>query len=316
MFQPPASPRPVAAGAKMAENARTLIILYPSAKDENNISREWGALFSPGGWQVMELGLKGKNVIVTGGGSNIGRAIVHAFAAEGCNITIAELAPAQGEKVAAEVVQLNGGGRVEVIASDVTDHQQVERMVEQSIAEFGNVDVFVNNVGWTIDRLFMEKPREEWEKEVQVNLWGAINCFHAVLPHMIERNLGSIVSISSDAGRMGEYREAVYSACKAGIIALSKSVARETGRYGLRFNVVCPGLVVPPQEESISQESMWNQMRDIFTDDVRDRAARNYVLRRLTTAKEVANAVVFLASDAASFITGQTLSVSGGYTMM
>ena len=263
----------------------------------------------------MELGLKGKNVIVTGGGSNIGRAIVHAFAAEGCNITIAELAPSQGEKVAAELAATNSESRIKVIATDVSDHLQVERMVEQSLAEFGSIDVLVNNVGWTIDRLFMEKPREEWEKEIQVNLWGAINCIHSVLPSMIDRQSGAIVSISSDAGRMGEYREAVYSACKAGIIALNKSVARETGRYGIRLNSVCPGVVVPPQEESISEESMWNQMRDIFTEDVRERVKRSYPLRRLATSNEIANAVVFLASDAASFITGQTLSVSGGYTM-
>ena len=264
----------------------------------------------------MELGLKGKNVIITGGGSNIGRAIVHAFAAEGSNITIAELSPSQGEKVAAEVAAGGAEGRVKVIATDVTHHEQVERMVEQSISEFGSVDVLVNNVGWTVDRLFLEKPREEWEKEVQVNLWGAINCIRAVLPPMIQRQSGSIVCISSDAGRMGEYREAVYSACKAGIIALSKSVARETGRHGLRLNSVCPGVVVPPEAESISEESMWNQMRDIFTEEVRERVQRNYPLRRLAVADEVANAVVFLASDAASFITGQTLSVSGGYTMI
>ena len=264
----------------------------------------------------MELGLEGKNVIVTGGGSNIGRAIVHAFAAEGSNITIAELVPNQGEKVAKEVTAAGAKGRVKVIATDVTDHQQVGSMVEQSIGEFGGVDVLINNVGWTIDRLFLEKPRAEWEKEVQVNLWGAINCINAVLPPMIEAQSGSVVCISSDAGRMGEYREAVYSACKAGVIALSKSLARETGRHGLRLNTVCPGVVVPPEEESISEESMWNQMRDLFTEEVRERVRRNYPLRRLAGANEVANAVVFLASDAASFITGQTLSVSGGYTMM
>ena len=264
----------------------------------------------------MELGLSGNNVIVTGGGSNIGRSIVHAFAAEGCNLTIAELSVQHGKLVAAEVEAQGAGGRVKLIESDVTDHGLVGSMVEQSVAEFGSVDVLVNNVGWTVDRLFMEKPREEWEKEVQVNLWGAINCVHAVLPHMIERGSGSIVCLGSDAGRMGEFREAVYSACKAGVIALSKSIARETGKYGLRVNVVCPGLVAPPQEESISGESMWNQMRDIFTDDVLERARRAYPLRRLAMAREVANAVVFLASDAASFITGQTLSVSGGYTMM
>ena len=264
----------------------------------------------------MELGLKEKNIIITGGGSNIGRSIVHAFAAEGSNITIAELAPAQGKVVAEEVNAINTGSRVEVIACDITDPEQVKQMVAESISEFGSVDVLVNNVGWTVDRLFMEKPRAEWEKEVNVNLWGPINCIHAVLPSMIERQVGSIVSISSDAGRMGEYRESVYSACKAGVIALSKSIARETGRYGLRLNMVCPGLVVPPENESISGESMWNEMRDIFTEDVLERVKRGYLFRRLAKGSEIANAVVFLSSDAASFITGQTLSVSAGYTMM
>ena len=264
----------------------------------------------------MELGLAGKNIIVTGGGSNIGRAIVHAFAAEGSNIVIAELAPAQGEQVAAEVAAMATGSKVKVVATDVTDHESVAAMVEQAANSFGPVNVLINNVGWTVDRLFLEKPRSEWEKEVQVNLWGAINCIHAVAPGMIENQGGAIVCISSDAGRIGEYREAVYSACKAGVIALSKSIARETGRYGLRVNVVCPGVVVPPTDESISDESMWTEMRDIFTDEVRERARRNYALRRLGTASEVANAVVFLASDAASFVTGQTLSVSGGYTMI
>ena len=118
----------------------------------------------------MELGLKGKTVIVTGGGSNIGRAIVHAFAAEGCNVVIAELVPEQGERVAEEVRSLNPDSRVQVIATDVTDDRQVTSMVEQSVMDFGQVDVLVNNVGWTIDRLFLDKPREEYEKEVAVNL--------------------------------------------------------------------------------------------------------------------------------------------------
>ena len=262
----------------------------------------------------MEFGLEGKTVIVTGGGSNIGRAIVHAFAEEGSNLIIAELDPAQGQRVAAEIAT-KGTGRAMVFATDVTDHESVNAMVEAATAEFGGVDVLVNNAGWTIDRLFLEKPREEWEREVQVNLWGAINCIHAVLPGMVQQQGGSIVCLSSDAGRMGEYREAVYSACKAGVIALSKSIARETGRYGLRLNCVCPGLVVPPEEEAISESSMWHQMRQVFTPEARERAVRAYPLRRMAEAREIANAVVFLASDAAGFITGQTLSVSGGYTM-
>ena len=264
----------------------------------------------------MELGLKNKNVIVTGGGSNIGRAIVHGFAKEGSNITIAELAPSQGDAVAAEITGSNPQAKVKVIACDVTDSGQVKGMVDSSISEFGSVDVLVNNVGWTMDRLFVDKPRAEWEREVNVNLWGAINCFDAVVPHMIGLQSGCIVSMSSDAGRMGEYREAVYSACKGGIIALSKAIARETGRYGLRANVVCPGLVVPADDESLSEYSMWRGMRSVFTDEVLERVKRAYPLRRLAQGEEVANAVLFLSSDAASFITGQTLSVSGGYMMM
>ena len=264
----------------------------------------------------MELGLRGKSVIVTGGGSNIGRAIVHAFAAEGCNIAIADIDQAQGERVAGEVTGMGAGARVFVVKTDVSDHEQVETMVSRTIQEYGGVDVLVNNVGWTVDRLFMEKPREEWEREVRLNLWSPINCIRAVLPHMIEKQGGSIVSISSDAGRMGEFREAVYSACKGGVIALSKAVAREMGRYGIRLNVVCPGLTVPQSEEEMGQDSMWLQMRDIFTDEVLERVKRGYVLRRLGTADELAKSVVFLSSDAASFVTGQTLSVSGGYTMM
>ena len=265
----------------------------------------------------MELGLNGKNVVVTGGGNNIGRAIVLAFAAEGSNIAIAELNRAAGERVVAEVDALGTGASAIVVDADVTDQAKTQRMLDEAIDRLGSVDVLVNNVGWTIDRLFMDKSRDEHIKEVDVNLWGAINCIHAALPHMIERQQGSIVSISSDAGRMGEYREAVYSACKAGVIALSKSLARENGRYGIRFNMVCPGLVVPDRSEISGAESMWAQgMGDIFTEDVLERVKRAYPLRRIATAQEVANAVVFLASGAASFITGQTLSVSGGYTMM
>ena len=265
----------------------------------------------------MELGLKGKNVVVTGGGNNIGRAIVLAFAAEGANIAIAELNHAAGKRVVREVKDMGTDASAIVVDADVTDRAKTDTMMAEAIDRLGSVDVLVNNVGWTIDRLFMEKDREEHAKEVDINLWGAINCIHAALPHMIERQSGAIVSISSDAGRIGEYREAVYSACKAGVIALSKSLARETGRYGLRFNMVCPGLVVPEQTEIAGTDSMWAQgMGDLFTEDVLERVKRAYPLRRIGSAQEVANAVVFLASDAASFITGQTLSVSGGYTMM
>jgi len=263
----------------------------------------------------MDLGLRGKTAIVTGGGSNIGRAIALTLAGEGANVVIAEIDEAAGKKVADQANALGAGGRTVFIKCDVTDYQQVEAMVDRAIQEFGQIHILVNNVGWTIDRLFLDKPREEWEKEIALNFWSVINCCRAVLPRMIEKGYGRVVSIGSDAGRMGEYREAVYAGCKAGIIGLSKALAREVGRYGITLNVVCPGLV-PAKPEEMSERSIWREMGEIFTPEALQKAAQRYPLRRLGTPQDVANAVAFLASDAASYITGQTLSVSGGYTMM
>lgn len=265
----------------------------------------------------MDLGLEGKTVIVTGGGSNIGRAISLAFAKEKCNVVIAEIDEAQGSKVAKEAESL--GSKAICIKCDVTDWENVQQMVRKTLDTFGSIDILVNNVGWTFERLFIEKPREEWEKEIKLNLWSVINCTRAVLDHMIERKQGSIVSISSDAGRMGEYREAVYAACKGGIIALSKSLARELGRYNIRVNVVCPGTTMPESPDEVGALSMWGPQgfgAAWNTPEMRERIAKAYPLRRLGRPQDIANAVVFLASDAASWITGQTLSVSGGYTMM
>ena len=164
----------------------------------------------------------------------------------------------------------------------------------------------------------MEKPRSEWEKEVQVNLWGMINCTRAVLDGMIGRSGGAVVSIASDAGRIGEFREGVYGACKAGVIALSKSLARENGRHNIRFNVVCPGTTLPAPGEDIGPTSLWasDEMKVWLQDDMRSRIGKAYPLRRVGTPADIAPAVLFLASEAASFVTGQTLSVSGGYTMV
>ncbi len=265
----------------------------------------------------MELNLKDKSVIVTGGGSNIGRAIALAFAREGAHVTIAEVDAAQGEKAAAEARKMGAASAV-VVPTDVTQWDSVQAMVREVEGRAGRVDVLVNNVGWTLDRLFLEKERAEWEKEVQLNLWGMINCTRAVLDGMVARKAGAIVSMGSDAGRMGEFREAVYGACKAGVIALTKSLAREVGRHGIRLNVVCPGMTMPASEEEFGGLSMWaaEVNRAWGTPEMQARIAKVYPLRRIGKPEDVAGAVVFLASDAASFITGQTLSVSGGYTMM
>jgi 2-hydroxycyclohexanecarboxyl-CoA dehydrogenase len=265
----------------------------------------------------MHLNLAGKSVIVTGGGSNIGRAISLAFAQEGVHLTLAEIDEGQGGKVATEASKL-GAASATLAPTDVTRWDSVVAMVREVEDRLGRVDVLVNNVGWTHDRLFLEKERAEWEKEIDLNLWGMINCTRAVLDGMIARKAGAIVSLGSDAGRMGEFREAVYGACKAGVIALSKSVAREVGRHGIRLNVVCPGMTMPATEEDFGGLSMWagEANRAWSAPEMQARIAKAYPLRRLGKPEDVAGAVVFLASDAAGFITGQTLSVSGGYTMM
>jgi 2-hydroxycyclohexanecarboxyl-CoA dehydrogenase len=249
----------------------------------------------------MELNLKGKSVIVTGSGSNIGRAIALAFAREGAHVTVAEIDAGQGEKTAVEARKV-GAASAFVVPTDVTKPESVQAMVREVEGRTGRVDVLVNNVGWTLDRLFVEKERAEWEKEVQINLWGMINCTRAVLDGMIARKGGVIVSLGSDAG----------------LIALSKSLAREVGRHGIRLNVVCPGMTMPASEEEFGSLSMWaaESNRAWGTPEMQARIAKAYPLRRIGKPEDVAGAVVFLASDAASFITGQTLSVSGGYTMM
>jgi NAD(P)-dependent dehydrogenase (short-subunit alcohol dehydrogenase family) len=263
----------------------------------------------------MNLGLAGKTVIVTGGGSNIGRAISLTFAREGANVAIAELKEAFGEKAASDANALKAGGRTIVVETDVTKIDAVEAMVKKTIEEFGKVDILVNNVGWDSLMFFVDTTPDFWDKIIAVNYKGVLNCTKAVLPHMIEQKSGAVVSIGSDAGRMGEFKEAVYGGCKGAVIAFTKAVARETGRYGIRLNVVCPGMTVPADEE-IGEGSNWKQTRSFYTPEILEQAAKIYPLRRIGKSQEVANAVVFLASDGASFITGQTLSASGGYTMM
>lgn len=263
----------------------------------------------------MELGLEGKTIIVTGGDSNIGRAITLAFAKEKSNVVIASLDQEQGQKVVKEAEAQ--GGKAVAIKTDVTDHGSVEAMVKRTLEMFGNIDALVNNAGWVANKLFMEEPREEYETEIKINYLGVINCTRAVLDHMIERKDGRIVNISSDAGRMGQSRGAVYSGTKAAAIAFGKSIAREVGRFGITVNTICPGLTVPEKPGTVSKTSQWAGVTlDMIPPEMKEKAISQYPMGRLGKPEEVANAVVFLASDAANFITGQTLSVSGGFSMM
>lgn len=262
----------------------------------------------------MELGLKGKTVIVTGGASNIGRGITLCFAKEGTNLVIADLDEKQAGKVVEEVKAL--GSKAIVVKTDVTDYANVEAMVQKTIDEFGAVDVLVNNVGWDLQQLFIDTTPDFWDKIIAINYRSVLNCAKAVLGHMIERNSGVILSTGSDAGRIGEFREAVYGGTKGAVIAFTKAVAREVGRYNVRLNVVCPGVTIPKDEDEYGDDSGWKLSRGFFTDEIMGKIIKAYPLRRLGTSEDIGNAMVFLASDAANFITGQTLSVSGGYSMM
>ncbi len=262
----------------------------------------------------MELNLRDKRVIVTGGASNIGRAIVLGFAAEGARITLADIDLPQAERVAADA-RAAGAASVEVAQCDVTDLEQVKAVFAGIQARQQGLDVLVNCVGWDDLMFFTQTTPEFWEKIIRINFVGVLNCTSQALAMMAPQGHGSIISISSDASRQGEPREAVYGAMKAGVSNFMKTIARENGRNGIRCNAVCPGVTVPDSTE-VGTNSMWAEEDALFNADQKAVIAKSLPLRRLGTGQDVANAVVFLASDAASYITGQVLSVSGGYSMI
>jgi 2-hydroxycyclohexanecarboxyl-CoA dehydrogenase len=263
----------------------------------------------------MDLGLKNKAVIVTGGGSNIGRAIVLGFAREGARITIGDIDTAQANAVADEARKA-GAAAVEVVQCDVTSLEQVQAMFKRTTDAFGAVDVLVNNVGWDKLMFFTQTTPDLWAKIIQVNFVGMLNCTHTALAIMAPQNKGAIVSISSDASRQGEPREAVYGGMKAGVNSFMKTIAKENGRNGIRCNVVCPGVTIPAETAEVGANSMWVNKDSMFTADQLAQIAKSLPLKKIGRPEDVANAVVFLASEAAGHITGQVLSVSGGYSMI
>ena len=265
----------------------------------------------------MDLGLGGKTVIVTGGGSNIGRGIVLAFAREGSNIVIAEIDEKQGQKVADEANAL--GGQAVPIKTDVTNWDSVQEMVKETLDRFGTIDVLVNCVGGRgRPRKFIETPKEECEKEINVTFWSVIHCTKAVLDHMIARRYGKIVNIGSPAGQSGlaGRMAAVYGGLKGAVISLSKALAWELGRYGINVNVVVPGWTIPESPENVAEASVWKQLgTQVFSPELLQRAMQYQPIQRVGKPEDTADMVVFLASDRTSYITGQTISVSGGATM-
>ncbi len=252
------------------------------------------------------LDYTGKTVIITGSARGIGRGIATLFAKQGAKVVVADLLEKEGQETV-DIIKKDGGEAI-YHKTDVTNLSIVEDMVKKTIEAFSKIDVLVNNVGWDDMKPFIETTPDFWEKIIAINLKGALNCTKAVLPHMIERKYGKIVYISSDAGRVGSMGEAVYSACKGGIIAFTKTLAREMARYTINVNCICPGPTETPLVDEMKQKSQFAQK--VFG------AMQNIIpLRRLGRPEDIAAAVVFIASDEANYITGQVLSVSGGLTM-
>jgi 2-hydroxycyclohexanecarboxyl-CoA dehydrogenase len=250
--------------------------------------------------------LDGRVVIVTGGGSGIGRAISLKLAAQGARVAVADI-NGDGAAETCALIRSAGGPTPLSVPTDVTDLPGVQALAAAVREWGGRIDVLVNNAGWDKLELFVNSKPETWERVIGINLRGPINCVHSVLPVMIEQSAGRVISISSDAGRVGSSGEAVYSACKAGVIGFSKTVAREVARYGITVNVVCPGPTATPLLDEVTGGADGRKVIDAMV--------RAVPFRRLGEPEDIAGAVAFFASDDAGFCTGQVLSVSGGLTM-
>lgn len=248
--------------------------------------------------------LDGKNALVTGAGRGIGRAIALALARDGAQVAIADVDGSSAERVAAEAAAL--GRKAVAIRVDLTRRTEVEAMVARAVQELGSVDILVNNAGWDKVAPFLESDEESWDRIINLNFKALLYTCRAAVPAMVARGGGRVVNIGSDAGRGGSYGQAVYSGTKGAVIAFSKTLARELAKSKVAVNVVCPGLT----ETHLLQECRERMPK------VMDAVTRAIPWGRVGAPEEVAEAVAFLASPAAEYITGQTLSVSGGLTMM
>jgi 2-hydroxycyclohexanecarboxyl-CoA dehydrogenase len=249
---------------------------------------------------------EGKTVIVTGGGGGIGGATCRRLAREGAAVAVFDRDLAAAERCAGEIVA--SGARALAFACDITVREQVDAAVAAVSTALGPVDVLVNNAGWDIFKPFTKTTPAQWESLIAINLVGALHMHHAVLPEMVARRSGRIVNIASDAARVGSSGEAVYAACKGGLVAFSKTLAREHARHGITVNVVCPG----PTDTALFadyKEGAGNpeKLVEAFT--------KSIPLGRIGQPDDLPGAIAFFASDDAAFVTGQVLSVSGGLTM-
>lgn len=250
--------------------------------------------------------LDNRVAVVTGGARGIGKAICQILAKQGARVAVADIKTDLAEQTAAEISA--GGGTAMAVYADVTDLESVRTMARKIHETFGTVDILVNNAGWDRIVLFSETTPDFWDKVININFKGVLNCIHVFMQDMIEKKQGRIISISSDAAKVGSSGESVYSGAKGAVVSFSKTMARELARYNVTVNVVCPGPTETPLVDEMRVDSELGQK-------ILGAMEKIIPLRRMAKPEDIAYAVAFLASDEAGYITGQTLSVNGGLTM-
>ncbi len=249
---------------------------------------------------------EGRTVLVTGGGGGIGGATCRRFAQEGAAVAVLDRAIEAADAVARDIRA--AGGVAEAFGGDITRRDEVDAAVAAVESKLGLIDVLVNNAGWDVFKPFTRTEPEEWAKLIAINLVGALHLHHAVLPGMVARRAGRIVNIASDAARVGSSGEAVYAACKGGLVSFSKTIAREHARHGITVNVVCPG----PTDTALFADYKAGAGSP---EKLLEALTRSIPLGRIGQPDDLPGAVLFFASDDAAYVTGQVLSVSGGLTM-
>lgn len=250
----------------------------------------------------MDLNLKGKVALVTGGARDVGREISLSLAAEGAAVAVNYRNSAdEAEAVVAEIKAK--GGTAKAFKGDVADFSSVKAMVDAVVAEFGGLNIVVNNAGLAIRRKFTDSTEKEWKAQIDTCLYGAIHLAHAAAPHLEKGGDGRLIAVVGDSSRVGESGLAIVAAARAGVIALMKSLARELGRSGVTANTVSLGLI------ETAHDRAWVEAN-------RDKLTKFYPLRRLGQPEDIAPTVALLASPKGSWITGQVISISGGFSMI
>ena len=249
----------------------------------------------------MDLGLNGKVALVTGGARDVGQEIVLALASEGAAVAV-NYRGSEAEALTLVAKIENNGGKARAYGADVTDYHAVCAMTEQVVADFGRLDVLVNNAGYVTPQRFVDTTPDDWHSQIDVGLYGVIHCCHAAVPHLAASDNGRIISLAGDSARVGEKSLAITAASRGGVMSLTKSLAKELGRDGITVNLVALGLV-----ETGHSDKAWLEKNMA-------KIVRNYPSGRIGQPDDVAPTIAFLASGGASWITGQIVSVSGGYS--